>query len=114
MHVPRELLGDDADDHGLVFRRKRPDADGPGWDGIEQEQDHLDDGHSNLGALRNLPVRARVAGPGIRSLAEPEKHEREESAPADEQHQHQPVHEHDHVVDLGGVRRRLPRKPEEL
>ena len=29
-------------------------------------------------------------------------------------HQHQPVHEHRHLIDLGGVRRRLDRHAEPL
>ena len=98
---------DDADDERLVFGRQVPDARRPGGNRVADEQHDLDDRDQHFGGLGELAFRARVARRRIRALAEPDEDEQEERAPADEQHQHQPVHEDRHLIDLGGVRRRL-------
>ncbi len=58
-------------------------------------------------ALRELALRAGITGNGVRPLSEPDQHEGEEGAPANEQQQHEPVHEHGHVIDFSGVGRCL-------
>jgi hypothetical protein len=79
---------------------------------VEDQQDHLDDGHRDFGALRDLPFRAGVAGLRVCALAETEQHVDEVEAPADEHDRHQPVHEDDHLVEFGGMGRGRDREPE--
>ena len=104
MNVPRELLADDADDEGFVFGRDGFDARRPRRERVADEKDHLHDRDGDLGALRDLALRARVAGNRIGAAAETEDDVNEENAPPDEQHQHEPVHERQHVIDLTRVR----------
>jgi hypothetical protein len=112
LHVPRELLADDAYHGRFAFRRELSDPCRPGGDGVKEEQGDFDDRHGNLGRLGDLALRARVVGLRVGAAPEADEDEQEERAPADEQHQHQPVHQDGHLIDVGSVRRCRGRHPE--
>jgi len=107
LDVPCELLGDHANDGRLVLGRKLFHSLRPRRNRVEDEQHHLGDDDADFQAFRDLAFRAFVTGFRIRAAAVPEHHVDEERAPADEQHGHQPMHQDSHLIDLGGVRRRL-------
>ena len=114
MDVPRELLAHNPYHHGFAFRGEPGHARGPGRDRVEHEQDPFDDGDSHFDALRDLAFRTCIARPGIRPFAKAKNHEEEKDTPTHEEHGHQPVHQHRHLIDLGGVCRRLNRHSEEF
>ena len=62
VHVPGELLADDAHDGRFVFRRELLHALRPRRNGVEHEQHRLDDGDGHLGALGDLALGAGIAG----------------------------------------------------
>ena len=60
VRVPRELLGDDANDGRLALGRERIDARGPRRNGERDDQHELDSRHRPLDVARHVALHALV------------------------------------------------------
>lgn len=110
--VPLELLGNDANDLGILFFRKFLNGFGPNGDGEADEQDGFNESDDTFDVGGEMTLHAVVVGFGVSLLVKTEENVNEITQPTHEKGQHENVHPDNKAIDSVAVRGGINRKCE--